>query len=261
MALFTHLSQSSPAPRPRPPQHLSNLIREDKIRFLVGTWTRCWNSSALLYRFQSPARGRPPRSSAQGQHVRDDSVFRERPGNQRPQLRGSSRPLCLVGMLYPRQEAKARETSLFSFLLSKVVVTMAIKCYSSKRTKELLVGLGIFAIIQVELWGWKGDRFLILLRFDFPDTIASSATCKHQKGFVRGPRVFPHQPGLPSVSHHRAQRPRDSSSWPIHTPSQVPLGHEWGLSPTSLSLIQETLMGFHNVGNPPLEFWLILTLP
>lgn len=192
-----------PAPRPRPPQHLSNLIREDKIRFLVGTWTRCWNSSALLYRFQSPARGRPPRSSAQGQHVRDDSVFRERPGNQRPQLRGSSRPLCLVGMLYPRQEAKARETSLFSFLLSKVVVTMAIKCYSSKRTKELLVGLGIFAIIQVELWGWKGDRFLILLRFDFPGTIASSATCKHQKGFVRGPRVFPHQPGLPSVSHHR----------------------------------------------------------
>lgn len=91
--------------------------------------------------------------------MRDDSVFRERPGNQRPQLRGSSRPLCLVGMLYPQQEAKARETSLFSFLLSKVVVTMAIKCYSLKGTKEPLVGLGIFAIIQVELWGWRAVDF------------------------------------------------------------------------------------------------------
>lgn len=162
-------------------------------------------------RFQSLACGHLPGSSAQGQHVRDDSIFRECPGNQRPHLRGSSWPLCLVGMLYLWQETKARETSLFSFLLSKVTVTMAIKCYSLKQTKESLVGLGIFAIVQVELWGWKkGDRFLIVLRFDFPGTILSIAICKHQKGCVCGPRVFPHPPGLPSVSsHRRAQGPRD----------------------------------------------------
>lgn len=95
--------------------------------------------------------------------MRDDSVFRERPGNQRPQRSRSSRPLCLVGLLHPQWETKARETSLFSFALSKLTVTVAIKCYSLKRTKESLVGLGIFAIIQVKLWGWKGDRFLIVL--------------------------------------------------------------------------------------------------
>lgn len=58
-----------------------------------------------------------------------------------------------MGMLQPRQEAKAGETSLFSFVLSKLTVTMAIKCYFLKRTKESLVGLGIFAIVQVKLEG------------------------------------------------------------------------------------------------------------
>lgn len=85
--------------------------------------------------------------------MRHGSVFRERPGDQIPHLSRSSRPLRLMGMLQPRQEAKAGETSLFSFVLSKLTVTMAIKCYFLKRTKESLVGLGIFAIVQVKLEG------------------------------------------------------------------------------------------------------------
>ena len=183
LPLFTRLSTAPPAST-----HLSNLTRENKTH-------SCWHLDSPLEYFtplgQLPEPGpRPPLpgSSAQGECVRDDSVFRERPGNQRPHRSRSSQPLCLVGLLHPQRETKAGETSLFSFALSKLTVTMAIKCYSLKRTKESLVGLGIFASVQVKLWGWKAIDFSSFsdLTFQARSSTAPSANIRRALSVAQG---------------------------------------------------------------------------